>query len=429
LVAAVSVGALIATASVLLTNLLGSSNTVEIHLRLVSVLSSLGLLPAFWWFFGKLRLDNVAVVASMTFVALSPFLVFYAQEARPYSLLLLWEVLFLALVLPDRESLSFHEMLMASILILLVGVTQFSGLLLVASIVAYKLVSGWNNKHRRLSWILLAGLAIFVSLLPVYLAWLHRGAPLPSRAIGIQQFLYGFFTFFAGFSLGPSTHELHLGGSFSALKNDAVPLFLVLAVASFVFFRGVIRVVREKHHVLIIIPTLCLVGLVGFALIARLPLNPRHMIQLFPFFALFVGLGIASVKSVLRKILLMVVTIGILAISVFNYYYNPRYSKEDHRAAARFIQSEAREDERIFVSVIQPFQIYYHGRAKVLPFNRDDGEFIRSMREQRSEGTWVVVSRPWEFDALGEKSAYLSARGIEYQFPHVRVFHVSGNND
>jgi hypothetical protein len=71
------------------TKLFGTS---ELALRSLSALSSIGAMFVFYYWARLLETPRVAVVATMLF-AVSSFVIWYAQEARPYSLTLLFSCL------------------------------------------------------------------------------------------------------------------------------------------------------------------------------------------------------------------------------------------------------------------------------------------------------------------------------------------------
>lgn len=65
---------------------LGSS---EFSLRLPAAIAGIALVPAIWRLAGRVGLDRQAQGAACLVTAIAPFAVYYSQEARPYSLLML----------------------------------------------------------------------------------------------------------------------------------------------------------------------------------------------------------------------------------------------------------------------------------------------------------------------------------------------------
>jgi hypothetical protein len=396
----------------------------EVQTRAISLLASILTIPVFWWFLRVYRLRESEQLLGLLFVTISPFLIFYAQEGRPYALVLLWLLLFFVAV--ENRSLFFSTwgFVVMGALTLLIGLTHFMMLSAVGAVFLYKL---WTTRRERalfLRWFRAGVVCALASLPPLYLGWSDRLYTTPSE-ISIYPYLYGVYGFFVGFSLGPSTYELHLGTALAVLPQHGVAIASVAIVGGVLLVRGVVETIRRKEFFLVAVPLLALMFVLVFTIGTRLPIkNPRHFIFVFPFFVYWVVLGMLSLKPNIIRYVLMAAMFVLLVVSLYNYYFTDRYYKEGNREAATYVQNQAGGIDSVFVAVRPPFLAYYRGSATVLPLSRGDEEFFRLVQEEDLDRIWVVLSRPWEFDEGGEKERYLRTRAELHEFQHVQVFHM-----
>jgi hypothetical protein len=396
----------------------------EVQTRAVSLLASILTIPVFWWFLRVYRLTESERLLGLLFVAISPFLIFYAQEGRPYALVLLWLLLFF--VAAESRSLFFSTwgFVAMGALTLFIGLTHFMMLSAVGAVILYKL---WTTRRERalfLRWFRAGVVCALASLPPLYLGWSHRLYTTPSE-ISIYPYLYGVYGFFVGFSLGPSTYELHLDTALAVLRQHSVVIASVGIVGGVLLVRGVVETIRRKEFFLVAVPLLALMFVLIFTVVTRLPIkNPRHFIFVFPFFVYWLVLGMLSLKPHIARNALMAAMLVLVVVSLYNYYFTDRYYKEGNREAANYVQNEAGGNDSVLVAVRPPFLAYYQGLATVFPLSRGDDEFFRLVQQGNHGQIWVVLSRPWEFDERGEKERYLRTRAELHEFQHVQVFHM-----
>lgn len=405
-----------------LTTLVPQSLGPEIHIRAISVIASIFTLIAFWLYLGGQEFSNEKRWMGLLFVSLSPFLIFYSQEGRPYALVMLWLVLFLWLVNKDRSSLSTVSLAAIPAVVLLVGVTHFMAFFAVAAVFIYKL---WELRHEKLlpRWRLVTFLSALATLPALYLAWIQKGYTSPGE-VSVYRYVYALYGFVVGFSFGPSTYELHLKSFLSILREHWGAVLSVAFVGGIAVLVATIHAVRQKRYFFIIVPGLTVVLITCFAVATHIPLNPRHFLSVFPFFVVLIASGTASFKSALARFVLIAGLFLIMLASLYNYYFRVEYQKEDNRGAAEFITDHAREGENVFVAVRPPFLVYYHGLASVLSLTRGDQQFFDFLNTSNQGSIWVVLSRPWEFDQKGEKERFLRSHGDLHEFLYVKVFHM-----
>jgi hypothetical protein len=118
-------------------------------------------------------------------------------------------------------------------------------------------------------------------------------------------------------------------------------------------------------------------------------------------------------------------------LSLANYYFDPRYSREDARSAVRFLLESAQPTHPILVVGNElPLQYYSSGRLPLVSWGRtvidDQSALLAHLDQLRLQPElWLVTIRPWEDDPQGLLKAALDARHrlIERQsFPGIEIY-------
>jgi hypothetical protein len=96
-------------------------------------------------------------------------------------------------------------------------------------------------------------------------------------------------------------------------------------------------------------------------------------------------------------------------VALAQHYFNPRYAKADARAAARYLERNARPGDVILgVGSTSELRHYYEGNLPILDWDRSavgTGEAVgKELRELTKEydRVWFVAIRPWETDPQGK---------------------------
>lgn len=381
--------------------------------------------------------------------AFSPFLIWYSQETRHYALAILGAALahlaFLRL-LEGEKGLRIR---------LFYGGSLWLGLMSNMTVVFLAAAHGATllaaHRERLREWTL-AVLPAFLLLSPWLWVTLSRNVnlehvtaigpiPVEERLRGETTFSwfgvpYTAFVFFAGYSLGPTLVELHDAPRLATVAPH-LPLVLPLAVAAAWFtLRGGLS------------PTLPRGGRWLIALAFLLPLaavlllsarnakvfNARYMAISLPLILATTAVGLAREdwRRPVRALALLAAFVAPTFLALGNYYFDPRYFREDMRAAGRFLSAEARAEDRILgLGAPQLLEWYYHGAAPVeIAYDvwiRDTvGLPTRIDRWAEGRSTlWLCVSRPWLQDPEGRLEKALAARfgaGERIRFPGVTLY-------
>lgn len=408
----------------------------EFVLRLPSVVAGILSVPLVYaiarrWF------GTAAGLASGFLLAISPLHLYFSQEARPYALMVflaLVSVYSLQRLLPDPKRPGWRLCFIVStaatlycqpVALPFIGVTIF-----------YAFMAA--PRTDRIDWALnFAGVALLcfpeayalVALPPVK----SPTAP-SSESPSPYHVVYAVWAFAAGFSVGPSVRELHAPDRLQiALRN----IWIIAPILLFnlaLFSAGTVRAWRASRLKCVVIAVWFLLPILFLmlgAVATRHPFNVRYVILSFPPFIVLLGLGAISVRGRWLRAAawgsLLLVSIGALA----NYYFNPRYHREDNRKVIRTLARQASPGDLVLVSVPYSqimFNYYDPGPVRVVAYPFGEGK-VDSTRlpadfdrlTAGEERFWVLLSRTFHSDPKGRLLSYLDRR-----FPRERAISGAG---
>jgi len=409
----------------------------EWALRFPSAIAGAATVPAMAWLATRWLGREVAVPAAWL-TAGSPFLVWYSQEARNYSLLVLATVVASALMLELRERVR-PGRLAGYVLAAAVGALSNFAFLFALPVHVRWWFSG-EGRARRLAW----SLAALVVLAAVMAPWLPQafrtwdwsrlspGRETPSGEEALRGSTtfhaaavpFALYTFAVGSTLGPSLRELRTQPAAVAVRGSVLPIVATAAafgVLGVLGARALRRRGRLGEALLWALPALLIVT--WFALNNFKVFHPRYLASAFPPLLLAVAAAFADLKSGPRLALGAVVA-ALWAISLAHLWFVPRFGKEDYRSAMARIRSEARAGDRLIaVGADHPVDYYNRGRLPLetlwLGFVRDPARLDREL--DRARGAWIVLSRGEDLDPEGRFERRLGER-----FPAAERFHTEG---
>jgi 4-amino-4-deoxy-L-arabinose transferase-like glycosyltransferase len=413
-------------------------------LRLPAAIAGIATIPLFGLVVSRL-LGGRAARLAVLLLALNPFHVWYSQESRGYSLLMMFSVLMaLAILALGRRKSGYGLALLFALASAGAVWSNLGGIFLWLGMGLGVLLFHFPANRRQ--WILW-GLAFGAGMLLVS-PWLLKASGiwavdrvLPGSGLGESlrgettfsplAWPYTLQTFFYGYSLGPSLRELHQPDRMAVLRT-ALPVLVLGAVpVGLGLVAGLFRIDRKRGQLIvwIIVPMLILTLL---ALRNVKPWNPRYLAMVFPWVLAFTAYGLASLPR--RAGLAATLLLSCLTLwSLGGYYWNGRYFKADVRAAATQLETSNPEGDPILVPVVTSvFKYYYKGSGEVidtygLPVlggSQDAEEFCDRVLAGRTK-CWLVLAREWYFDPGGHLPRALSRRGhlrLETTAAGVRVY-------
>lgn len=420
------------------TRLAGDS---EWAMRLPSALFGTAMVPAMAAV-ATLWLGAETAVLAAWLAALSPFLVWYSQEARNYALLMLCACLAAVALLRLRESLT-GPRVAAAIAALAAGVLAGFPFALLAPLHLKWWLSGGSRGRRAL----LVGAGVLAVIL-VASPWIPQavrtwdfrrlqpgaesGTPLRGTTTFHPAALpFALHAFAVGYTLGPSLRELRSQATAATLARHAPELVATALVFGLLGLLG-LRALARRRRLLdallwIVVPAL----IVSFFATRNFKVfHPRYVAVSAPAVLLVIAAALADLPVRLRIAAALAVAL-LWGASLAHHAFDPRYAKEDYRGASAFVASRARPDERVLaVGAEDPVFHYYRGPAPLdrlwLGFVQRPARLQEKWDEARSgvAGVWVVLSRPEDLDPEGRFTTFMESETPEsYRLEGIRIWH------
>ncbi len=372
--------------------------------------------------------EKIARVASVLLV-IHPLHIYYSQEIRNYSFLFFFAMF---------SSYVFHRLLeketKRDFVLYVVGIScaalsNFTAAFLFAvhSIIYVFRMRNGKIGGRILKWAVV-GVLVLVLLSP----WIYRiytfidvtklVTPVKPGEIATQERLRGdttigaeavpylFYVFGSGFSLGPSTRELHYDSSLAGVvRSHWLPvlwigvLFGVLGLkgAFYTFRRGLPWVQIGLYLLVPLLLTLLLCWQNAKAF------NVRYVLLSFPAFLCLAAAGVVSFGGRTRWVVCALVSITLL-ISAANYYFDGRYARDDVRGAVRLVEARAEPGDCILThTVTEIVEHYFYGPNVIYSVYAPPGTAPEKVDKQvqdvfaNCDTVWYIRAREWADDSNG----------------------------
>lgn len=408
-----------------LLHLWAKMGTSESILRsLATVLGAIGLIV--FYFLGlRLFSQRIAKVGTILFMA-SPFLIWYSQEVRYITLMITTSLLamytFHRAVSSDRSAwwilYGISSILSFAAFVSTILLPAAQGIYLLGSISQRRFLKKWLV-CQALSFILFVWWAndCHFRMLgghwkDLYVEFTNKGEKNPesNRSPGLstggsRQFTpavlpYTFFAFSSGFSLGPTVQELHWSRSMATLAPHVPLLAGLFLLFGSLFVLGLANIWKQQDLGLfltlwLVIPTM---GVLGISALTDMSYNVRYASMSLPAFFLILTAGVFSIrKSVIQTAFLLAI-LSVNSVALINYYFNPRYEREDARSAAKYLESAVRQGDVILVlGSTTALRYYYQGSSQIIRWTPTAVERLQTIDED-SGRLWLVEVRAWQGD-------------------------------
>jgi 4-amino-4-deoxy-L-arabinose transferase-like glycosyltransferase len=407
--------------------LAGESDTV---LRFPSALFSCLLVPLLYVMGCRLRNYRTGLLAA-GLGALSPFLLWYAQEVRMYTLVTFLGLLSTFLLWQTIAKRKWYFGIGYSCAVCLGLLTNYLFTLLLPVQFLFALLVWPQHKAigpslRWRRWIGLAALVIPVLVLPILVVFVVPLIPeLSSNRIYVPPWMI-VRDVFNSFSLGLSVNY------FSIWPIDIVFVICYIIGIISVLWRPIpstITVLEETNYKITIFTLLFgyvfipIILIWLFSYIAPLYMGSRYLIMSVPGFILCVALGldlIASWRS-LPAWIMGIFLVGSMSYSIIRYQTAAEYSnKEDYRAAARTIASNESSGDVILVKwaeALLVFRHYYEGHLQVISY-KDLGDQwgvnpnAVQQFTQRYDRIWLVEGNEQNYNPMQRVSNELMSNTL-----------------
>jgi len=449
---------LIADAALALRGRLG----LEEALRLPSVIAGVLSIPLLY-VVARPWIGARAALLAAALLTVSPFHVWYSQEARPYVVLLLAALVALtcaqqALEHPDRSGWKAAFALAAATTFYLhtVGVA-FIGFTIVYIIAAVPDAApagalrtgsgwaGWRASIRTAGMTYWRSWAItFTGVALLCIPAVYRLASFPptnsadaERPFSPVQFGYALWSFAVGYSFGPSLGDLHEANRAAIILHDGWQVFPAGAALMGLYALGTRWLAREKPRALwyvglwFVFPMLF--ATLG-ALVTVHPFNVRYAVIAFLPALIVLACGIDALPAAAARAATWLGVVCVSGLALAGYYNDPKYARDDYRSAAAFLAAHAGTGDvvvahRAFTArdlrfYTKPFPVRIVG-FPVTPEALDSAQTIAALASVIGDDphVWLFLSRgtPQEDDPLVAYCESHFHRVSAYASPGVRL--------
>ena len=350
-------------------------------------------------------------------LVISPFLMWYSRDARPYALIIfmtglhLW--FYLKLITQAASKITLVGFVATGILCIYSGI--FTSILVISELLWSLLVRRKVREAIAVVLVLLAATPLFThGWRTHFVESSERYYELPKgtshlRIAAIPQ------EFLVARSFGPTPDQVRrlplkkvIGDKSMEISTQMLAIiFMTTALcASLLTFKKYAAVDKLNKGAISIISFIVIISAVQIAMLVSVTgyrLNPRHLAFLFgPLFVLAV-LPIACSNIKLVKPAFVIPLIILWLWSCANQIYDNSRQQEDYRSAAYVINNDEHDSEEVF-ALCHPTALSYYGVEKPLQYLRESPsitcETIASRISDRNSSAWVVLSRPWSYPAF-----------------------------
>jgi 4-amino-4-deoxy-L-arabinose transferase-like glycosyltransferase len=422
----------------------------EAAMRTPSAICGVATVPTLAWLASRWLGRETAGWAAWL-AALSPFLIWYSREARPYAMLMLLVCVSSALMLElaraaTRRRAATYTLSVAT------GVLAAPAFGFVLPLhLRWWLADAARRRRRLIQTALVFTLLGVIALpwVPQFLAiwdWnrLHPGhvatsaeTPLRGRTtFHLAALPYALFTFAAGYTIGPSTRELRAHPTLQTLRAHTAEIAAVTLLCGGIALIGLAALARRRRlldaALWLGVP---LVVVSWFALSNFKVFHPRYLASAAPLVVMVAAAAFADLRGRTRATLAVLLAL-VWGVSLANLYGAPAYGKEDVRGAARYVTREARPGERVLaVNTMDLMLYYYRGAAPLdtfwIGFAPDSIKLAHQfdLALAGAPSAWVVLTRPEDLDPEGRFARLVDRRTApadRMRFEGVQVWHVPG---
>ncbi len=363
--------------------LLGDS---EFTLRSLSFIFGTLSILLLYKFVNKIYDKTTALISSLLF-SLSPFLIYFSQEARMYPLFTFLALLSLNFIY-DLINKEFNRKNLIKILMvnsLLLYTHFFSSLLILAENIFIFITQRKNFKNLK-NWIIsqLINLIIFSPWIYVIFTRntpeVYQGA----QKLSIFTILVSLYQIFLGFT--------RIIIDKWNLSNFLLLFFLILS------FVGILPPYKEKKGFLLNILYFFIpfFSLIAISLFGKSFYSSRYLSAFVPGLLILLSRGIKKLKFPPLIILLILFLIGLYSILDLSYYSHMKTLNRPWRDIVSFIHENSDSSHKVLITesyYYRPFEYYNRGKLFYIPVNPDFFSDEKLRKElSNTKRFWLVLS-------------------------------------
>jgi mannosyltransferase len=351
----------------------------EAVLRFIPALLGVLTIPLIY-LAGKEFMDrNTGIIAAAAF-AFSPFLIFYSQEARAYSMMLFFVTFAMVFYFRALKSDGLSDWALFGALSALAFWTHFYALVIIGALFLYALYELYpkirNNLHAAKP--LVAGGALFALIcLPLIIVTIQLFAKRTGSAptFGIQ---------------GPEI----IIATFAQISGSGVAMYLLLIL----FIAGIVQAfLLDKNKGIFLVTVTVLMFVISNFLSYRMPMQPRYLICLAIVYFIAIALSYKLLFTLMENpgivYALIAFMVVINAFSLAGYYSN--YTKDDWRGFSSSFQEKTRPGDIVVVIpayISQPFDYYYSNATdRTFEYTANNATDLQEINARKNNNTVFFV--------------------------------------
>jgi mannosyltransferase len=395
-----------------------ATGQTEFALRFSSLLGGMLAVPLTYALGCLLGSHRLATLSGLL-AAISPYLVWYSQEAKMYALLtsgaLLSWYLYLRALRSRKWSLWIGYVLVTSLCMYL----HLLAVLLIPTQATVFLLQWSRRPESRRRW-LTAMAALVLPYLPFALWEIpllfssfqtgHPFYPLHQILVVLLQALN------LGITPRPALRLIFpLQGSARLLVYEGLIVPLFLSLAGLLLYEG-------RRSLQLVLCWLLLPPVIMYLVSLGMPIfSVRYLIWIAPAFLLLLGMGLVAVRKQSRLFFLLCVA-GLMLFSAQSLFVQSHVPiKSDFRHAAAYVRVRRQSDEPILFlhpHIHHTFEYYYGSADPWLAGPHTNGGLSPEGVDERlggalgdAQSVWLVLSEPELWDERGLVSEWLQSRG------------------
>jgi len=379
----------------------------DFAVRYLSVLFSILTLPLVYRL-ARTLLNRRAAALALGLTAFSPFMLWFAQEAKMYALHMAVATASTLMLLEAFRRGKVWRWIAYGLLVSPVLYSHLFGGFLLAAQGVMSIVLGWKRPKR---W-----LAYGMTILAVVLAHL----PLAQMAWNVIRFyqprdIWRYFV-----PLKDMARDL-LAQYFYRLSYLEASWWLLLPPAV-LFLAGVVALCCSRRRDAWILPIQALLPVLIFYPVSyRAPVySAKYLSAIAPAVVILVAWGAERLARLWRPLGLIVAVLGLLMLGgIRRDLTDPAFQRGDWRFIARYIETHESPKDVVVISAFytsHAFQRYYRGISTVLPFeaNPYEPEFIYRGLPEHYDRMWLVLHHD---EVMAPKNRLLEA--ADALFPRI----------
>jgi mannosyltransferase len=353
----------------------------EVALRFFPALFGVLTIPVAY-LMGKEFHDEYTGIVTAAIFTLSPFLIYFSQEARAFSMLLFLCTILMYIYLKALKSNAQSDWIWFGLISALIFCTHFYGAVFIVSLVLFAAIQNYYNIRALLTGVavgLFFSLPLIVLTITLYLQRISVGAP----TYGLQgaEVVAGTLLQLAGFK-----------GGYPAV------IFLILIAVGFIWL-----LYNNKERAALLLWIVASTFLASAFASSHIPILPRYMIFLMIPFALGISALYTPIVELTSKgkrnfplVLIFILVIAMLGVPFYSQYYTTYY-KEDWRGVSRELSARTIPGDTIIplpAYLSMPIGIYYnasrHGTTMLTVNNLS--ELKNATNRNTTGSTYYVIT-------------------------------------